>query len=422
MNKVLLRLQPYAEPAIAVAFFVFWALTEPGTHPIVHGFIRWVLPWWAAFLGICVAMAFARLRPMIAMAISTLIVCGQLVFPFVAALSGGFDWPIYFGFLVVVFGVSAGIDSRWRVVSAVFALGIAVAAAELSIGWGRLDWSGPLVVIGPHTTAIVVNRFLIFGIAIILSATAWFLGFTVRLWRQKASVDASLAATTVELNRAEVDLLMTRERDRIAQDVHDIMAHSLAVIIAQADGARFVSADRPEAVTGSLANIADSARASLTDVRMLIENLVTEPVANSSPTLANIDELVERMQQSGLDVDLDRFGEPAELTSAQELAAYRIVQESLTNALKHAGSDAHARVAFDWRGPGLALSVSSRGTLSAEDGQESNAEPQRARGLYGMRERARLAGGWAKAAPDDEDPGRYLVTAFIPTTGVAVAS
>ncbi|MFF1875778.1 sensor histidine kinase, partial [Kitasatospora herbaricolor] len=86
------------------------------------------------------------------------------------------------------------------------------------------------------------------------------------------------------------------------------------------------------------------------------------------------------------------------------------VQESLTNALKHAGREPVARVALDWRGNGLAITVASHGEPS------SRSEPlTTSRGLYGMRERARLAGGWLTCGPVDDTPGGYIVTAFIPT-------
>jgi signal transduction histidine kinase len=422
MNKLLLRAQPYLEPMIAVAFLVTWALAETGRHQIFPGSLRSVLPWWGALLAVCLAIAFARIQPIVAMALSCAVVLTQLLFPTAEFTTADADWPIYFGFLVVLFGVSASVRDRWRTVSFVFAAGLAVAVAGLLIGKARLDWSGPLPGDGTDVGTIVGDRVLIFVIALMLSLSAWFLGFSARVWQHKARTDARLAEATAELHRAEVDLVISRERDRIAQDVHDIMAHSLAVIIAQADGARFVASDRPEAVSESLSNIADSARASLTDVRMLIETLVAEPIGHSTPTLANLNELVERIGSAGLQVRVDTFGDPAPLTTAQELAVYRVVQESLTNALKHAGNDATARVTLDWRGPGLAIAVSSQGTTRVG---QADAKPDGptggGRGLYGMRERARLAGGWLTAGPDDE-PNAYIVTAFIPATLAAATS
>jgi signal transduction histidine kinase len=189
------------------------------------------------------------------------------------------------------------------------------------------------------------------------------------------------------------------------------MAHSLSVILAQADGARLLAEERPAAVAPSLATIASTARSSLTEVRVLIETLVGAPAGRDHPGMEELDDLVDRMQASGLDIAVERFGEPAELTAAQQLAVYRIVQEGLTNALKHAGSGATARLALDQRADGVAISLASRPARGAAAEAEGNAA---GRGLVGMRERARLAGGWLDAGPDDDNPGGYLVTAYIP--------
>lgn len=420
MHTLLLRGQRYLEPVIAIIFFVFWALAETGTHPILPGLLRSVLPWWAALLGVSIAIAVCRNWPLVAMGVSTLVVVGQLLFPYSAVFTHT-DWPIYLGFLIVVLGVSAAVRDRWRPVSFAFAIGIAVSVAGLLVGWGRMDWYGPIADTSRGATSdvgmIVANRITIFAIALILSIGAWLLGFFGRAWQQKLQNDALLAQTTDDLRAAEVDLLVSQERDRIAQDVHDIMAHSLSVIIAQADGARFVAPARPEAVSESLENIAASARTSLTEVRMLIETLIADPVGHSAPRIAELDELVDRMRTAGLDVTLEQFGDPEPLTSTQELAVYRIVQESLTNALKHAGREPVARVALDWRGNGLAITVASNGEPS------SRSEPlTTSRGLYGMRERARLAGGWLTCGPVDDTPGGYIVTAFIPTDAAVEAA
>lgn len=390
----------YIEPVIAVVFFTFWAFAETGRHQLVAGSLRYALPWWAALLGVSLAIAICRIRPMIAMTVSIGVVAGQLIVP-AAAFGAGYgstDWPMVLGYLLVVIGVSACIRERSRALSFVFAIALAVCTAFLDRPIG-LDIVG------------------VFGSSILAFVSAWLLGFFGRAWQQKLRSDALLAKTSDDLRSAEVDLLVSQERDRIAQDVHDIMAHSLSVIIAQADGARFVAPARPEAVAESLANIAASARTSLTEVRMLIQTLVADPVGHSTPTIRDIDELVERMRTAGLDVRLDQFGDAEPLTGAQELAVYRIVQESLTNALKHAGAEPSARVSLDWRGQGLAIAVSSRGTAG-----ERPARTTTTRGLYGMHERARLAGGWLTAGEDDDATSGYLVTAFIPTVVVEQAS
>ena len=207
--------------------------------------------------------------------------------------------------------------------------------------------------------------------------------------------------------------MVAGERERIAQDVHDIMAHSLSIILAQADGARMLVDERPASVAPSLATIADTARASLTEVRVLIETLVGSPDGPVHPGVADLDDLVERMSDAGLVISVERFGGSVELSAAQELAVYRIVQEGLTNALEHAGAGARARLALDEREDGIALSLASQPSAPRDAPPPNPA----GRGLIGMRERARFAGGWLDAGVDEDQPGGYLVTAYIPATG-----
>jgi signal transduction histidine kinase len=285
-----------------------------------------------------------------------------------------------------------------------------------------------------NTTSVIVERGwgypgivgIIIGwtVAILVTAVGfWFIGFGIRAWRGRIASEQRQVETEKDLAVAELELRVASERDRIAQDVHDIMAHSLSVIIAQADGARYLGEAQPrkskelQTTNSSLAAIAQSARESLVEVRMLIDSLGAESDGHSHPTLAEIDALVERMQSAGLAVTLSTFGDAGELTAGQELAVYRIVQESLTNALKHGGAGAAASVVFDWRGPGLALTVSSVGSSPGAAPTESLT-----RGIRGMTERARLAGGWLAAGPDDEDAHRFIVTAFIPVAAAVALS
>jgi signal transduction histidine kinase len=415
MKQLLLRGQVYLDAVVAVAFLVFWSVAEAGRHPLVPGTRSIEAPWWAALTLTAVAIALCRRFPVWAMGVAVVTLVGQLLFP--SAVFAYSSVAAYGGFLLIVAGVSASVTPRLRAVSIGFAAFVAAGVSGLLCrSWWSDSWPSQMRFYDDAGT-VVGNRFVIVAGCVALVAVAWFLGFLARVWQQKLQGDRMLATTTLELERAEVDLLVSQERDRIAQDVHDIMAHSLSVIIAQADGARFVAPARPEAVSESLENIAASARTSLTEVRMLIQTLVADPIGHSTPTVNDVGELVERMRTAGLAVELEQFGDADPLTGAQELAVYRIVQESLTNALKHAGADPSARVSLDWRGQGLAIAVTSSGTPG-----EREAQTTKSRGLYGMHERARLAGGWLTAGVDDDVPGGYVVTAFIPTAAVGQAS
>ncbi|BCW72743.1 histidine kinase [Arthrobacter sp. NicSoilB8] len=206
-----------------------------------------------------------------------------------------------------------------------------------------------------------------------------------------------------------MDLIVEQERTRIGRDLHDVLAHSLAVIAAQADGTRYLSKDQPRAVLNALENISTSARSALVDAQRVIEGVHGDGLATPQPRLSDVGPLVARMQGS-LAIEQSESGVTAELSAGQQLAVFRIIQECLTNALKHGGRGTAVRLHLDWSGPGLTLHVAS-GIRAAADCPDPAADIRVGRGLAGMRERAHLAGGWVTAGPDGE---QYRVTVFLP--------
>ncbi|MDO9395472.1 MAG: hypothetical protein Q7T71_02885, partial [Herbiconiux sp.] len=159
----------------------------------------------------------------------------------------------------------------------------------------------------------------------------------------------------------------------------------------------------------------------------LLEGLQDGPAADGlrpQPALADLPGLVERVAATGMRVELEHLGAPRPLTAAQELSVYRIVQESLTNALKHAGGQASASVSLSWEGEGLVLSVVSTGSgpaggvvAGAGAGAGGGAGEGAGFGIRGMKDRAHLAGGWLTAGSEGE--GEFVVTAYLPTRRVA---
>lgn len=398
MSPLLLRSRWLFEPVVAVLFFVLWAMEVVGRHQLVPGSLRAAGPFWAALLLLAVAIGVSRLQPVVALAVGTAVLLGQLLLP-----GAIFDEPlVYLGYGILVLVVSASVRGRWRVVALAFAVGAGVSIAGLLAWWLGVGRGDPAA------------RTAFFVLCATAGACAWVVGTLIGVWTRTRTAERELAQTVGELRAAEAEAMVVGERERIAQDVHDIMAHSLSVILAQADGARLLAEERPAAVAPSLAVIASTARSSLTEVRVLIETLVGAPEGPDHPGLDDLDALTGRMSASGLRLTVERFGEPAALTAAQQLAAYRIVQEGLTNALKHAGPGASSRLALDQRADGLALSLSSRPHDEHDERDEAAPANPRGRGIVNMRERARLAGGWLDAGPDDDVPGGFLVTAYIP--------
>ncbi|MGY1706102.1 sensor histidine kinase [Geodermatophilus sp. SYSU D00697] len=246
------------------------------------------------------------------------------------------------------------------------------------------------------------------GVAVV---AAWALG-DLRRARLRQLDDLHERARLLELERdQEMRLAATAERARIAREMHDVVAHSLSVVIAQADGGRYAGKADPTAATGALEAIAATGRQALSDMRGLLGVLSEDGGEEYAPQpdVAAIAGLVEQVRASGLDVDLLAEGTPRELPAGPQLAAYRIVQESLTNVLKHAGPASRAWVRLHWRPDALELSV-------LDDGRGASAamlEPDGAgQGLRGMAERARLHGGRVDAGP--RPGGGFGVHAVLP--------
>ncbi|MDT0278188.1 sensor histidine kinase [Blastococcus goldschmidtiae] len=245
---------------------------------------------------------------------------------------------------------------------------------------------------------------------------AWALG-NLRRARVQQLAALEERAQLLELEREqEMRLAAATERARIARELHDVVAHSLSVVIAQADGGRYAGRTDPEAATGALEAIAATGRQALTDMRSLL-GVLREGGGEEyapQPDVAAIPALVEDVRASGLDVDLIVEGEPQPLAAGPQLAAYRIVQESLTNVLKHAGPASRAWVRLQWRPDALELSVLDDGrgasaALTSAHGTSSDGEGQ---GLRGMRERAQLHRGRLEAGP--RHGGGFGVHAALP--------
>ena len=227
-----------------------------------------------------------------------------------------------------------------------------------------------------------------------------------------ATTQSEQVAQLLELERdQEMRLAAATERARIARELHDVVAHSLSVVIAQADGGRYAGRTDPEAATGALEAIAATGRQALTDMRSLL-GVLREGGGEEyapQPDVAAIPALVEDVRGSGLDVDLIVEGEPQPLAAGPQLAAYRIVQESLTNVLKHAGPASRAWVRLQWRPDALELSVLDDGRGASAAMVDSDGDGQ---GLRGMRERAQLHRGRLEAGP--RHGGGFGVHAALP--------
>ena len=215
-------------------------------------------------------------------------------------------------------------------------------------------------------------------------------------------------ALRLEVERdQQVQLATAAERARIAREMHDIVAHSLSVMIAQADGGRYMAAVDPDAAARTLGTIGETGRAALADMRRLLGVLRTDPTTPAGagearsgladltpqPAASDLEVLVEQVRASGMRVSLVRMGVARTLPPGTGLTLYRICQEALTNILKHAGPDPTVTVVLGWGPRSVQLQVDDDGRGASVDSDGGG------HGLLGMRERAAMFGGTIVTGP-----------------------
>jgi signal transduction histidine kinase len=271
--------------------------------------------------------------------------------------------------------------------------------------------AGPLRLGGGLTWEAIPTAIVTLVAAAFALGLSWTIGALVRTAvRARENRDAQ--------QRAEADAIAEQERVRIARDMHDVVAHSLAVVVAQADGARYAAAADPAAAVTALGTISTTARSALADVRLLLTQLRHSEGAGPQPTIADLEELYAQVRAAGvrLRVDVDPVP-PGEPPAAVQLAVYRILQEALTNALRHGAPGGPVDVRLAWRAELVELDVQN--PLAPPSGETARAaDPPRGHGIIGMRERAHLAGGWLDAGAAAADR-RFVVRAAIPVGGSA---
>jgi signal transduction histidine kinase len=238
---------------------------------------------------------------------------------------------------------------------------------------------------------------------------AWVLGDSMR-YRRGYYLALEDRARQLEAERdAQAQIATAAERARIARELHDVIAHHVSVMVVQADGARYMLRADPDRAETAVAAVSRTGRQALAEMRRLLGVLrAGDEVSQLAPVpgLGQLRELLDEARNAGLSVDFALRGAPRRLPQGAELAAYRVVQESLTNTRKHGGLAAAARVSLDYRPDGLLVEVT-------DDGLGAAAVPDGAgHGLTGMRERMSMYGGTVEAGPLAS--GGYRVSAWLP--------
>ncbi len=297
----------------------------------------------------------------------------------------------FFPLLVLAYGGGAYAEPR----GARLALALVLAAV---VPMGLIDGGAPGSIFFPAAIATL----------------CWLVGRDVRTRTRLAAELHEAAARLAEQRAAEAREAVAEERRRIAREMHDVVAHSISIMVVQATGARQILPLDAGRAEQAAARIGRAGRDALAEMRLLVGALETLPDEGPSPSLATLPALVERARHAGLEVDLRVHGSPRALPPGAELAAYRVVQESLTNAIKHAAC-APTEVDLRWGERSLELRVADRG-----DGDRPPGLAGGGHGLVGMGERVRVYGGELRAGP--RAGGGFEVVASIPVERAAVAS
>jgi signal transduction histidine kinase len=324
-----------------------------------------------AMLGASVPLYWRRRRPL-----ATLVVVTAAAIVFVLSDQPAVQPVLGIPLGLAAYSAAAHMERSWRLAVAVLGAmaTCAVVASDANANWVEMSVNGGLTV----------------GVPVLIGRMVWNRRRRVERERDLAARDA-----------------VAVERARIARELHDVVAHSMSIMVVQAGAARSVLRRDADGAERALRSIEETGRTGLAEMRRL---LAAEGDDASSlipqPGLDRLDELLARMRATGLSVELVVEGEARPLPVGMDLSAYRIVQEALTNTLKHGGDRAHARVLLRYDDDAFEIEVTDdgRGPASTNDGA--------GRGLIGMRERVTLFGGDLRSGA--RPGGGFTVHARIP--------
>jgi signal transduction histidine kinase len=297
-----------------------------------------------------------------------------------------------FSSLIALYGAASLTDNRRGLLAAV----ISATAVAAFFATNRAAWGIPNVASTAATWAV-----------------AWLAGTFVRIRGEQADAAGARAASLEREQEARAREAVADERARIARELHDIVGHSLNIVVIQAAGARRVLDARPDLARDALASIESTGREALAEMERMLGVLraadINDGAPGPQPGLGQIDSLAAHASEAGIPVQVVVEGDRQDVPASVDLSAYRIVQESLTNCLKHSGAS-RATVTVRYRAEDLEVEVVDDG--SGSSGKRAHVGSG-GRGHLGMRERVALFGGEISMGPAPS-MGGYAVRARLP--------
>lgn len=351
-------------------------------------------------LGMAAAVVFRRAVPVRVFAVvSSLALLQLFVCPSVPA---GYDLALLVAMVAVVIHARHALGT-YAALAVVVAGVVTLAVQDIVNGPGPVP---DYTVLGEYSTLLVA------------CAALWLLAYVLRVNRERNVVLADLLATAERERDHLARLAAADERAFIARELHDIVAHSLAVMVAQADGASYAIGTDTVQAQKAMRIVAGTGRDALEDMHRLVGLLrapgsaADEPAERRRRGIDQLEALVSRARTAGVHVDLHVAVKPVELSPSTELTVYRLVQEALTNVLRHAGPGVTVEVALQLIARQAVLEISDDGSAPST-GQPVGG----GNGLVGMRERVAVHGGQFAAGP--RPGGGWQIRACIPAKGAA---
>jgi signal transduction histidine kinase len=327
-------------------------------------------------------------------------------------------YPFWAPVVVCAFVCAFALTASDRSITSLTMPFVAALAAAVSLGLvgdRRLSIAGWAAVIG---TAAVVDsqsgsRYSDFFWTTLILTLAWFFGSALRTRTEQARELSERVVAAERARAVAAERATAAERARIARELHDVVAHSVSVMVVQASGVRRLLKDEQHREREALLSVEQIGRQALTEMRRMLGVMRSgeDPPAALAPQpgLQHLDRLIAQVEEAGLAVTLRVEGHRPALSPGVDLSAYRIVQEGLTNALKHAkGAQAEVVVRYIDSSVQLEIADDGPGAVNGETGGH---------GLVGMRERVALYGGTIEAGP--RDGGGFVLRAKLPVEGRA---
>ncbi|WP_051548948.1 sensor histidine kinase [Nocardioides sp. URHA0032] len=362
----------------------------------------------AVVVGIAAAAGLFRAAPGVALAIAWCVGAVQVT-------TGTYMMLVEGAFALVAFGCA-----RWGSAATVWLSGLSIpASTAIALWW--LDSDVLLYTLDQVRLQSLVDLarrtdswrptvgFLLFALLL----APWLLGLVLRFFARSEDSRRSQAAAEAERDQAEEIARLREQQAQLARDVHDVVGHSLAVILAQAESAQYLDEVDTQGLKRTMANIATSARTSLDDVRQVLTTTSGDTAQRARH--ADLDSLVEGVRASGHEVLSHEVGVSHPLPPELEVVAFRVLQEMLTNAIKHGRRDQPIRVERHWEGD-LRIEVENAVDDAPEETQPLQLQSQVApggQGIDGMQRRLQAVGGRLDVRRRLEPP-TFTATAWVP--------